>query len=411
MKKTWMLGLAAALAVGLGGAWLKGGKPAAAGRTAAPVVLAKAETRDVPLLLELTGRSEAAESVSLRARVDGQVSAVPMKEGAHVRQGELLVQLDPADFAARLAQAEANLARDKAQAVKAKADVERYNVLKAKGFVSEESVAGVRTTGQAQEATMKASQAAVDLARLQLNYAAIRAPFDGVVGAKLVFPGTAVKTNDTLLAVVNKIQPLFVSFAVPEKYLPKIQAGMKDGIMKVQVAVPGVAGPVLVGEARFLDNTVDPTTGTIRMKAKLDNKDERLAAGQFLNVSLEYDQLKGVVVVPAEAVQQGPEGPYVYVARNDQTVEMRKVDVVANQRGLALLGNGLKAEETVVVDGQLRLSPGAAYQALPAKTEAANAASPAASAAATGVAPVVPTAPSTPAVPASAGSLSATASR
>jgi multidrug efflux system membrane fusion protein len=367
--------------------------------------------RDVPLLLELTGRSEAAESVSLRARVDGQVSAVPMKEGAHVRQGELLVQLDPADFAARLAQAEANLARDKAQAVKAKADVERYNVLKAKGFVSEESVAGVRTTGQAQEATMKASQAAVDLARLQLNYAAIRAPFDGVVGAKLVFPGTAVKTNDTLLVVVNKIQPLFVSFAVPEKYLPKIQAGMKDGIMKVQVAVPGAAGPVLIGEARFLDNTVDPTTGTIRMKAKLDNKDERLAAGQFLNVSLEYDQLKGVTVVPAEAVQQGPEGPYVYVARNDQTVEMRKVDVVANQRGLALLGNGLKAEETVVVDGQLRLSPGAAYQALPAKTEAANAASPAASAAATGVAPVVPTAPSTPAVPASAGSLSATASR
>jgi len=138
------------------------------------------------------------------------------------------------------------------------------------------------------------------------------------------------------------------------------------------------------------------------MKAKLDNKDERLAAGQFLNVSLEYDQLKGVTVVPAEAVQQGPEGPYVYVARSDQTVEMRKVDVVANQRGLALLGNGLKAEETVVVDGQLRLSPGAAYQALPAKTEAANAATPAASAAASGAAP---------AVPASAGSLSATASR
>ena len=397
-----MLGLAAIVAAVGGGVWLKNGKSVPTTPSAAPVVLAKSEMRDVPLLLELTGRSEAAESVSLRARVDGQVSAVPMKEGAHVRQGELLVQLDPADFAARLAQAEANLARDKAQAVKAKADVERYNVLKAKGFVSEESVAGVRTTGQAQEATMKASQAAVDLARLQLNYAAIRAPFDGVVGAKLVFPGTAVKTNDTLLAVVNKIQPLFVSFAVPEKYLPKIQAGMKDGIMKVQVAVPGAAGPALVGEARFLDNTVDPTTGTIRMKAKLDNKDERLAAGQFLNVSLEYDQLKGVTVVPAEAVQQGPEGPYVYVARSDQTVEMRKVDVVANQRGLALLGNGLKAEETVVVDGQLRLSPGAAYQALPAKTEAANAATPAASAAASGAAP---------AVPASAGSLSATASR
>ena len=411
MKKTWMLGLAAAVAVGLGAAWLKASKPTAASRAAAPVVLAKAETRDVPLLLELTGRSEASESVSLRARVDGQVSAVPMKEGAHVRQGELLVQLDPADFAARLAQAEANLARDKAQAVKAKADVERYNVLKAKGFVSEESVAGVRTTGQAQEATMKASQAAVDLARLQLGYTAIRAPFDGVVGAKLVFPGTAVKTNDTLLAVVNKIQPLFVSFAVPEKYLPKIQAGMKNGVMNVQVAVPGVAGPALIGEARFLDNTVDPTTGTIRMKAKLENKDERLAAGQFLNVSLEYDQLKGVVVVPAEAVQQGPEGPYVYVARSDQTVEMRKVDVVANQRGLALLGNGLQAEETVVVDGQLRLSPGAPYQALPTKTEAANVPTAAVAPSTSGTVSATSTAPSAGAAPVTNGRLSATASR
>lgn len=368
-SKKSSLGIVLALVLLAGGFYLYGTSHQAvkASRPAAPVILAQAEIRDVPLLLELTGRSEASESVSLRARVDGQVLAVPMQEGHHVKKGDVLVQLDPADFNARLRQAEANLARDQAQAVKARADVERYLSLKQRGFVSDEKVGEVRTAVSAQEATAKASLAALDLARLQVSYATIRAPFDGVVGAKLVFPGTAVKINDTMLAVVNKLRPLFVSFAVPEKYLPKIQAGMKDGVMKVQISVPGASSRVMLGEARFLDNTVDTTTGTIRMKARVDNDDETLAAGQFLNVSLQLDQLTGVVTVPAEAVQQGPEGPYVYVAKADETVELRKVNVSATQRGLALLAAGLAAGESVVVDGQLRLSPGARYLKLEAK--------------------------------------------
>ncbi|RTL53157.1 MAG: efflux RND transporter periplasmic adaptor subunit [Rhodocyclaceae bacterium] len=353
----------------VGGAYFYfgGQKVAPQGKPVAPVVVARAEARDVPLLLALTGRAEALESVSLRARVDGQVQAVPMQEGGRVKKGDVLVQLDPADFAARLAQAEANLSRDQALAAKARADVERYVALRQKGFVSEEMLGSMRTNAAAQEAAVKASQAALELARLQLGYATIRAPFDGVVGARLVFPGSAVKVNDTLLAVVNKVKPLFVSFAVPEKYLPKIRAAMKDGVMKVGVAVPGATARETEGEARFLDNAVDATTGTIRMKATVANADESLTAGQFLNISLALDQLKGVVTVPAEAVQQGPEGAYVYLAKEDETVEVRRVVVIAIQGGMALLDQGLAAGETVVVDGQMRLSPGAKYRTLEPK--------------------------------------------
>ncbi|HEX5391631.1 MAG TPA: efflux RND transporter periplasmic adaptor subunit [Rhodocyclaceae bacterium] len=334
-----------------------------------PVVLAPAITQDMPLLLELTGRGEPAETVTLRARVDGQVQAVPMVEGSHVKRGDLVVQLDPADFAAKLRQAEANLARDQAQAAQAKAQVERYQGLKQKGFVSDEKVGDVRAAAGVQESAVKASQAALELARLQLSYAAVRAPIDGVVGAKQVYPGAAVKVNDTILGVVNKLSPLMVSFSVPEKYLPRIQSAMKGGVMKVKVAVPGSDAQAVEGDARFLDNTVDTTTGTIRMKATVANKDERLAAGQFLNVSLVLDVQKDAVTVPAEAVQQGPEGQFVYVAKADETVEMRKVQVGAMQKGVALIAKGVEKGEIVVIDGQLRLSPNAKIRRLEPKAK------------------------------------------
>lgn len=371
-------------------------KPAAA-PPVVPVVVAPATTQDMPLLLELTGRGEASETVTLRARVDGQVLAVPMVEGSHVKRGDLLVQLDPADFTAKLRQAEANLARDQAQAAQAKAQVERYQGLKQKGFVSDEKVGDVRAAAGAQEATVKASMAAADLARLQLGYAAVRAPIDGVVGAKQVYPGAAVKVNDTILAVVNKLSPLMVSFAVPEKYLPRIQSAMKGGVMKVKVSVPGNPDSAVEGDARFLDNSVDTSTGTIRMKAAVPNKDERLAAGQFLNVSLVLDVQKDAVTVPAEAVQQGPEGPFVYVAKADDSVELRKVQVGAVQKGVALIAKGIEKGEIVVIDGQLRLSAKARIRRLEPKAasgpkdEAKVAAAPAtaAPAAAASTAPVV----------------------
>lgn len=369
MTRRRLLPIAVALLLAGGGAWwfLAGSVPPAEKKDPppAPVLIAKAAMRDLPLTLELTGRAEAFESVSLKARVDGQVREVLFTEGRHVAQGEVLLRLDPADYEARLRQAEAALARDQAQFVKAQADVERAVSLRAKGFLSDAGIDTARAAAAGAEATVKADQAALDLARLQLGYATVRAPFDGIVGARLVFPGTAVKANDTTLAVVNRVRPIFVTFNVPEKYLPRLRHGAK-GKGPVIVTVPGDPTP-MPGTIRFLDNAVDATTGTVQMKAQLANDGERLSPGQFVDVSLAIETLMQAVTVPAEAIQQGPSGSYVYVVKDDQTVEMRKLTLAATQHGLAAIKAGLAAGESVVTDGQLRLVPGAKVRPADAK--------------------------------------------
>jgi multidrug efflux system membrane fusion protein len=356
-----------AIAAAGAAAWfyLRPDAPAAGRKGAAsapvPVSTAKAAVRDIPLLLEVTGRTEAYETVVLKSRVDGQVQAVPFTEGQHVRQGDVLLRLDPADFQARLDQMKANQAKSQAQLAKARSDVERYIALRAKGFVSEEKVGEMRTAALAAEATANADAAAAELARLQLSYATVKAPFAGIVGAKLVFPGAAVKVNDTALAVVNRVRPLYVGFAVPEKYLANLQAAMRSGgkAMKAAITLPGGKAEALESEVRFLDNSVDATTGTIQLKAIVANQDEGLAPGQFVNVSLVLETLKEATVVPAEAVQQGSEGPFLFVVKEDGTAEIRKIQVTSVQRGVAIVAKGLAAGETVVTEGQLRLTPGA----------------------------------------------------
>ncbi|OYY93205.1 MAG: efflux transporter periplasmic adaptor subunit [Hydrogenophilales bacterium 28-61-23] len=323
-----------------------------------PVNVAQATLRDMPLLLELVGRGEAFETVTLKSRIDGQVAAVPFNEGQQVAAGDVLVKLDPADFNARLRQAEAALARDRALLKKNLADVERYQSLRAQGFVSEEKVLEMRANADAAQATVAADTAALDLARLQLGYTTLRAPFSGIVGAKLVFPGAAVKINDTALAVVNRVRPLYVSFAAPERYLPRIRAAMSKGAVQASVTIPGEDGPAFPGVIRFIDNAVDPATGTIRMKAELDNSAEKLAPGQYLNLSLVLDVLRDSVVVPKEAVQQGPNGAFVYVLKADAGTEVRKVELALTRNDLAVIAKGLSAGETVVTDGHLRLTPG-----------------------------------------------------
>lgn len=333
-------------------------KKAARAAPPVPVTVAQATTRDMPLLLEVVGRGEAFETVTLKSRIDGQVVAVPFREGQHVAVGDVLVKLDAADFNARLRQSEAALARDQALLRKHLADVERYQSLRAQGFVSEEKVLEMRANADATLATVEADKAALDLARLQLGYTTLRAPFAGVVGAKLVFPGAAVKINDTALAVVNRVRPLYVSFAAPERYLPRIRAAMQRGPVQANVTIPGEAGPAFAGVIRFIDNAVDPATGTIRMKAELDNAAEKLAPGQYLNLSLVLDVLRDSVVVPKEAVQQGPNGAFVYVLKADAGAEIRKVELAMTRGDLAVIAKGLSAGETVVTDGHLRLTPG-----------------------------------------------------
>ena len=371
MKKSSLVVLATVVLIGAGIAywWASSGVSDAGKAKLAPpvpVLLAKATARDLPVVLEVVGRAEAYESVTLRARVDGQVASVVFTEGQHVKQGDELLRLDAADFVSRLRQAEANVAKDEAQLAKAKADTLRYVALRDRNFVSEEKVNEMRTTEASAAATLRADQAGVELARSQLSYATIRAPFAGVLGAKLVFPGGTVKTNDTVLAVINRVQPLYVTFSVPEKHLPQLRREMARGgackqgtCLRVGVTIPGDRGRRFAGEARFIDNAVDAATGTIVLKAVLDNKDEALTPGQFLNVTLNLDTLTNSVVVPNEAVQQGPEGPFVYLVNQEDVAEVRKIEVVTSFSGLTAIGKGLQTGDTVVTDGQLRLTPGA----------------------------------------------------
>lgn len=322
-----------------------------------PVLAAKAVLRDMPIAIDLVGRGEAYESVSLKARVDGQVQSVLYKEGQHVRTGDVLLRLDPSDFNARLKQVEAGLAKDRALLKQAQADEARYQMLKQQGFVSEEKLTGLHAAEAAAAATVNADLASLELARLQLSYATVRAPIDGIVGARLVFPGTAIKTNDTALAVINRVHPLLIDFSLPENHLADLRTALAQGGLKVTIGVSGDAKPVYQASVNFVDNTVDPTTGTVLMKARLENADEKLSAGQYLHVSLVLKTLKDAVVVPAEAVQQGPSGTVVYVVNPDSSISIRKADVAASSNGMSAITSGLKAGETVVTDGHLRLTP------------------------------------------------------
>lgn len=329
-----------------------------------PVVVARAETRDVAVRLALIGRAEPYASVTVQSRVDGQVVAVAFADGQTVAQGEVLLRLDPADFEARLRQAEANLARDQAELARAQADLTRYTASKTREFVSEEQLAQVRAVATAAAATVRADEAAVALARLQLDYTTLRAPFAGRVGSRLVHPGALIKANDTALAVLNQVHPLYVTFAVPERYLPRLRAGLAEKRLQAAVTPPGDGAPALTGPVTFMDNAVDPATGTIRLKATLENDGERLTPGQFVNVSLTIERLTGVVTVPAEAVQQGPKGTFIFVLAADDTATQRPVEASPIQDGIAVV-RGLQAGETVVTDGHIRLTPGAKAKPVP----------------------------------------------
>lgn len=379
MKKSHLILLGAVLAAGgLGAYWSLKASPAPVAKTAppVPVLLGKVTMRDMPVVLEVVGRAEAYETVTLKSRVDGQVASLLFTEGQAVKQGDELIRLDATDFQLRLRQAEAAVARDQAQLAKARADTARYVALRERNFVSEEKVIEMRTNEAAQAATLSADKAAADLARSQLSYTSIRAPFAGRIGAKLVFPGGAVKANDTGLAVLNRVRPLFVSFSVPEKYLAKLRTSLAQtcrgaACLQVTVGVPGDAGRRYEGKVYFIDNAVDAATGTIVVKARLDNRDETLTPGQFLNLSLTLDNLPDTAVVPSEAIQQGPEGPFVFLVNAEQKVEVRKIETGASHAGMTVVAKGLQSGDTVVTDGQLRLTAGAAIVARPAVAPAA----------------------------------------
>lgn len=339
------------------------GKGGGAAQRGAPVMIAAVEQRDVPLKINVAGRTEAFSTVTMRSRVDGQILQVHFTAGQKIRKGQPMVTLDDRALRAQVDQVSANLARDRAQLEKAKSDLARQADLLAKGFISPATLEGFKATVQTLEATVNADLAALDLAKVNLSYATMTAPMNGVAGAVLAFPGGSVKANDTPLVVINQINPLFVTFSLPESQLKEISRDSASAKLKVEARTPGAAGTAATGELAFMDNTVDATTGTIQMKARLDNTDEKLTPGQFVEVAMTVRDLKDALLIPSEALQAGPNGNFVYVAKADQTVELRMVQTIPGGRQTLIVEKGLKAGEKVVTDGQLRLTPGAKYEA------------------------------------------------
>ncbi len=332
----------------------------AKGPAAIPVSVASVEEQSVPVRVQAIGNVEAYSTVALKARVDGQIVEVNFKEGQEVKKGSVLFKIDPRPFEATLRQAEANLMRDIAQRERARAQEQRYLELLQKNFVSKDAYAQFHTNADTAEATELASKAAVENAKLQLEYCTIRSPIDGFVGKVMLQIGNMVKANDTTpLVNINQVRPIYVNFAVPEQRLPAIRGYMAKGQLAVEAAPPGSSEAPAVGALSFVDNAVDSTTGTIKLKAAFPNKDNRLWPGQFVAASLRLYEQQNALIIPARAVQTGPNGQYVYVVKPDMTVELRVVEIDRNEGPGAIIAKGLRKSEQVVVSGQLRLAPGA----------------------------------------------------
>jgi multidrug efflux system membrane fusion protein len=332
----------------------RGGDAGPVAVTTAPVVL-----KSVPIELSVIGTAQAYSTVDIRAQTTGELTSVNFKEGDDVRKGQVLFTLDKRPLESALQQAEANLKRDEAQAANARAQVTRYQDLLKRGIATREQVDQINTNAAALDATVGADRAAVENAQVQLQYATITAPISGRTGALMVHAGNLVRANDTTpLVVINQIAPIFVEFAIPEARLPEMKRYMAENTVKVSAAPPNDAGNPSTGHITFVDNQVDPTTGTIKLKGTFANEDRRLWPGQFVNVQVTLTTEHDATVVPSAAVQSGPQGTYVFVVKPDKTVDLRTIEVERTNGDDSVIKQGLKSGEVVVTDGQLRLVPG-----------------------------------------------------
>ena len=330
-----------------------------AGRPPAPVTVADAEQRDIPVQLTAIGNVEAYQMVQVRSMVNGQIEHVYFKEGDDVRQGQLLFTLDKRPFQADLEKATGTLRHDEAQAKNSAAQVARYDALEKQGIISHEQADQFRTQAQADASAVYADKAAVDAARVQLNYTDIKAPITARTGALQINVGNLVKANDTpFLVQLNQIQPIYVTFSVPETHLNEVrQYAAKH--LKVLAYPKGDTTNPAEGDLTFIDNGVDLQTGTVKLKATFVNHDRRLWPGRFADVVLNLSMQKNAIVVPTKAVLIGQQGSYVYVVTPQNTAEPRNVKTSGTYQGVTLISDGLNAGEKVVVDGQLRVVPNA----------------------------------------------------
>ena len=356
------------------------------GGGAVPVVTATVSQKDVPVDIEGIGNVEAYASISVRSQVTGQLTDVRFHEGDFVKKGEHLFSIDPRAFQAQLeqalanlkrdeallSQAEAQLARDAANAEFAQLTAERQALLNERGIISKDQAQQTRASADANAATVKADkasiesaraqlvaqQAAVDNAKVALSYTIIRSPLDGRTGNLAVKAGNLVTANSTELMTIAQIQPAYVTFSVPAVHLPAIKRHMVDDKLTVSATPQDTEGHVATGQLTFVDNAVDPTTDTIKLKATFANADRSLWPGQFTRVNLRLATLSQAVVVPGQAVQTGQDGQYVFVVKPDSTVEQRTITPGQRTGEDIVIDKGLRPGETIVTEGQLRLEPG-----------------------------------------------------
>ena len=325
-----------------------------------PVVTAQVVRKPMPLKLQAIGNVEAYTSVAVKSRMDGQIIAVRFQDGQDVKAGQLLFELDPRALEAQVKQLEANVVRDKVIVANDQAKERRYKDLQDKGFISADAYNQIKTDLDAAQANVEANQAGLEAARVQLSYTRITAPIGGRAGRIMIQIGNVVKANDTVaLVTINAVVPIYVSFAVPEQYLPEIRRFMAKAPLAVHASPAGDASTQTNGQLTFIDNAVDAQTGTIRLRATFPNKDHVLWPGQFANVTLTLSEQPDAVVIPSQALQNGPKGQYVYVVQLDQSAEMRSVTVDRTDGLEVVIASGLQAGETVVTSGQIRLTPGA----------------------------------------------------
>jgi membrane fusion protein, multidrug efflux system len=329
------------------------------GGEAVPVMVATAVQKAVPLQIRAVGNVEAYTTVSVKSQVTGVLTQAHFREGQDVKKGQLLFTIDPRPFEAALKQAEANLARDTAQLKNLREQVRRYAELVEKQYVSREQYDQIKTNADAAESVVDADKAAVDNAKVQLSYCYIYAPVNGRAGSLLINEGNLIRLNDGApLVVINQINPINVTFAVPEQHLADLKRHMAGSRLKVDARFASDEGRPEQGALAFVDNAVDRSTGTVKLKAEFGNQERRLWPGQFVNVALTLATQEDAVVIPSEAVQVGQEGQHVFVVKEDKRVEVRPVTLGSTTEGEAIIAKGLAAGEQVVREGQFLLGPG-----------------------------------------------------
>lgn len=323
-----------------------------------PVTTEAAVQKDIPLLVEAIGTVEASVAVTVKSQATGQVQKLWFVEGQDVRKGDLLAELDCSSSVAALKQAQATLEKDRAQAAYARSQARRYADLVKEDYVARDQYDQSLANAESLDATVKADAALVESSRVQMAYCSIHSPISGRVGKLLVDAGNIVQANATEIVVVNQVEPVRVAFSLPEKLLSEVRKYAAGRKLEVRAAFPGAGATFERGELAFVDNAIDKTTGTITLKGVFPNGQKRLWPGQYVDVTLVLATVPDAVLVPSHAVEQGPDGLYVYVVKRDLTVEMRPVTAGRTLEGETLISKGLSAGETVVTDGQLKLIPG-----------------------------------------------------